>query len=292
MSAPLILEILQNHPSYQQWLNALRRKEQVPPQGVPIAVRLPLLASLAQDWDGPVLWVTDRGNHALSQREEARLWLGKETYLFAEPTPLFYEVAAWGAGTRRERLQALTMLARYHLPSVEKPGSPLVLFTSVRALMTRTMPRREFLKACKRLSPGNRLSIPSLLHWAFQAGYAPTNVVVEAGHFAHRGGIVDIWPPAMESPLRLDFFGDEIESIRTFDPTTQRTIGQQALALLTPAREYLLSENATPEAFHEFHARSERARKWLERLPSRPATVAQDPLVRDFNALREQLVAE
>lgn len=46
------------------------------------------------------------------------------------------------------------------------------------------------------------------------------------------------------------------------------------------------------EAFHEFHARSERARKWLERLPSRPATVAQDPLVRDFNALREQLVAE
>lgn len=253
MSASLILEILQNHPFYQQWLNALRQKGQMPAQGVPVATRLPLLARLAQDWDGPVLWVTDRGNHALSQRDEAQLWLEKETYLFSEPTPLFYEMASWGAGTRRERLQALTVLASYHLPYIEKPRSPVVLFTSVRALMTRTMPRRDFLKACKRLSPGDRLSLPSLLHWAFQVGYTPTNVVVEVGQFAYRGGIVDIWPPAMESPLRLDFFGDEIESIRTFDPATQRTSAQQTQALLTPAREYLLPENASPEAFHEFH---------------------------------------
>ncbi|MEJ5241608.1 MAG: transcription-repair coupling factor [Anaerolineales bacterium] len=257
MNAAIVLETLRRYSIYREWLEALEQKQVLPAQGIPRAVRLPLLAALTRDWPGPVLWITDRGNHALSQREEARAWLGEgvNLALFAEPTPLFYEQASWGAATRQERLQALTSLAVYHLPFAEKPSQPPILFTSVRALMTRTMPRRDFLKACKRLTPGTQMSIPALLRWAVQAGYTPVNTVIEVGQIAHRGGIVDLWPPSAPSPLRLDFFGDEIESIRRFDPGTQRTTGEAPNLLLTPAREYLLpeAETATPDSYHEFH---------------------------------------
>ncbi len=256
MSLELIFAAFRQHPVYREWLESLRARRVAAPQGMPQAIRLPAIATLAQEWLGPILWITDRGNHALNQREEMRTWMGNTALLplFAEPTPLFYEQAAWGASTRQERLQALTILARYHLPSVEKPAAPVVIFTSVRALMTRTLPRRDFLKACKRIVPSLSFPLPSLLRWAVQAGYEPVNVVTSIGQIAHRGGIVDIWPPASPLPLRLDFFGDEIESLRTFDPLTQRTIGSESAVLLTPAREYLLPEATEPaEAYNEFH---------------------------------------
>lgn len=257
MTAAIVLETLRRYSIYREWLEALQQRQMLPAQGIPAAVRLPLLAALSRDWPGPVLWITDRGNHALSQREEARAWLGEGATLalFAEPTPLFYEQASWGASTRKERLEALTSLAVYYLPFAEKPESPPILFTSVRALMTRTIPRRDFLKACKRLTPGTQMSIPALLRWAVQAGYTPVNTVIEVGQIAHRGGIVDLWPPAEPSPLRLDFFGDEIESIRRFDPATQRTAKIESALLLTPAREYLIPPETAEEAeaYNEFH---------------------------------------
>ena len=64
--------------------------------------------------------------------------------------------------------------------------------------------------------------------------------MIAPGQFARRGGILDIWPPAENEPVRLEFFGDEIETLRRFDPATQRTVRQNGLekVMLTPAREY------------------------------------------------------
>ena len=214
------------------------------PLGLPRSARLPILASLHADLNQPILLVTDRANHALSLFDELAFWLpDAPRYLFAEPNPLFYEQAAWGVTTRRERLQTLTALANYHLPFTQKPQTPPVIVASARALMTRTLPRRDFLKACKKLSAGESIQLEILIHnWA-AIGYQRVDTVLDAGQFSHRGGLLDIWPMAEKQPVRLDFFGDEIETLRQFDPATQRTIAKLESILVTPAREYIEGES-------------------------------------------------
>jgi transcription-repair coupling factor (superfamily II helicase) len=76
--------------------------------------------------------------------------------LFPEPNPLFYERAAWGVTTRRDRLAVLTALAVYQIPGAALPSRPPVIIAPARALMTRTLPRRDFLKATRTLSPDRR----------------------------------------------------------------------------------------------------------------------------------------
>ncbi|HLO31270.1 MAG TPA: transcription-repair coupling factor [Anaerolineales bacterium] len=245
----ILLNKIRELSQYQQLLSQLqtdgRLARQVPGLGLPRAARLPVLAALHQDLDTPVLLITDRADHSLSLFDELGFWDKSPRYHFGEPNPLFYEQAAWGVTTRRERLQTLTALSSYHLPFAQKPEVQPVFVTSARALMTRTMPRRDFLKACKKLSPGQSTQPDTLARSWVEIGYQRANTVLEPGQFSRRGGIMDIWTPAERLPVRLDFFGDEIETIRRFDPATQRTVENLASILITPAREYLSRPSET-----------------------------------------------
>jgi transcription-repair coupling factor (superfamily II helicase) len=237
-----LLDSLRQIPSYQRLLAGLRTGDQLPGLALPRAARLPVLVALYTDLKQPVLLVTDRADHALQLHDELAFWLPDTSrYIFSEPNPLFYEQAAWGSTTRRERLQTLTSLAAYHLPFVAKRPSAPIIVTSARALMTRTLPRRDFLKASKQIKIGQKLSLSNLLEEWLQIGYQPADTVLEPGQFSHRGGLLDIWPQSEPSPVRLDFFGDEIDTIRRFDPGSQRTIDNLPAVLITPAREYLIN---------------------------------------------------
>ncbi|MBL8104070.1 MAG: transcription-repair coupling factor [Anaerolineales bacterium] len=235
-----ILNSIRSLPQYQNLLSQLKAGKQIAGLGLPRAARLPVLAALLEDIGQPILFITDRADHALSMFDELGFWVKSPRYHFAEPNPLFYEQAAWGVTTRRDRLQALTALSTYHLPFTPKPEAPPVFVTSIRSLMTRTMPRRDFLKACKKLSVNQTIQPDSLLRSWAEIGYQRVNTVLEPGQFSSRGGILDIWATAETMPVRLDFFGDEIETIRRFDPASQRTIEKLDSVLVTPAREYLV----------------------------------------------------
>ncbi len=225
----------------------------IPPGlGLPRAARLGVLAALRQDFDKPILLVTDRADHALSLFDELGVWIPSPRNLFAEPNPLFYEQAAWGATTRRDRLLALTTLAIHHLPFAEKPAEAPVLIASARALMTRTLPLRDFLKSCKKLTTGLEIQPEILLRSWIELGYQRVNTVLEPGQFSRRGGLLDVWPLVEKLPIRLDFFGDEIEAIRRFDPASQRTVEKMESLLITPAREYLVPGEQKP-GLTEFH---------------------------------------
>ena len=240
-----LIRTIKELPEYQTLLKTLQEDVTQPGLGLPRAARLPLLSALREDLDRVVLLVTDRADHALSLYDELAFWTGDvPRYHYAEPNPLFYEQAAWGTATRRERLQTLTGLARYHLPFVEKPETPPILVTSARSLMTRTLPRRDFLKACKRLSVGQTIQPEPLLRSWAEIGYQRVDTVLEPGQFSHRGGLLDVWPPVEPYPVRLDFFGDEIDTIRRFDPASQRTVEKLESLLITPAREFLYSDQS------------------------------------------------
>lgn len=238
-----LLNQIRSLPAYPSLLDALKSGASRPGLALPRAARLPVLAAVHADMGQPIVLVTDRADHALQLHDELAFWLPDvERYTFSEPNPLFYEDAAWGNTTRRERLQTLTALARYHLPFARKPSTPPVIVASARALMTRTLPRRDFLKASKQLKVGQNIAPKNLLEEWLRIGFQPADTVLEPGQFSHRGGLLDIWPQSEPQPVRLDFFGDEIDTIRRFDPASQRTVEQLESILVTPAREFVFSD--------------------------------------------------
>lgn len=236
----MILDEIRSLKAYQDLKADLLAGVLLPGLALPRAARLPILSALHEDTQYPILLLTGRADRALTLLDELSFWLPDvPCALFPEPNPLFYELAAWGTLTRRDRLQALTLLASYHLPGSIKPEKPPVLVASVRALMTRTLPRREFLKATRILKIGQTIAPDSLKRSWIDLGYQPSDTVLESGQFSHRGGILDIWTPSQIEPVRLELFGDEIDTIRVFNPATQRTTRSLQEFIITPAREVL-----------------------------------------------------
>ncbi len=178
--------------------------------------------------------------------------------MFNEPAPLFYENAPWGENTRHERLKVLTALAVHHIPGAQVTDSALsapLIIAPARAIMARTLPRRDFLRHTRSFRPGITARPEELARNWVSLGYENTNTVIAPGQFARRGGIVDLWSPASPHPVRMEFFGDEIETLRSFDPATQRTTGILERLMVTPAREFILPAEGTelPAEVSEFH---------------------------------------
>ncbi|TFI60250.1 transcription-repair coupling factor [Sphingomonas parva] len=136
-----------------------------------------------------------------------------------------------------ERLATLHALQR-------KSSKPQLLVTTVNAATQRTLTPFRIRQLVARLAPGERIDLDRLTALLTANGYHRTDTVHDAGEFAVRGGIVDLFPAGETEGLRLDFFGDEIESVRRFDPATQRTSGTVEGFTLLPASETLLDEDS------------------------------------------------
>ena len=124
-----------------------------------------------------------------------------------------------------------------------KPKGPQLVLTTLNALTQRTLTPFRVRQLVARLAPKERIAITRLADMLQSNGYVRTDTVHDRGEFAIRGGIVDLFPGGEEQPLRLDFFGDEIETVRRFDPTDQRTTGSIDGFTLLPASEALLDED-------------------------------------------------
>lgn len=245
-----MLDTIRKHSAYIDVLDRIKVGNTLSGLALMRSARLPVLSALALDLNVPILLVTDRSDRALMMMDELGFWLPHHPrFHFSEPTPLFYEPAAWGAVTRRDRLQALTALALYHLPGAPKPTEPPVVVTSLRALMTRTLPRRDFLVNSKTIHLNQSVNPEELQRLWVGIGYESVDTVVDFGQFSRRGGILDVWAPSEPFPARLEFFGDEVDTLRQFDPASQRTIRNLDEVLITPAREFLSTkaEGLIPE---------------------------------------------
>ncbi|MEZ5892277.1 MAG: transcription-repair coupling factor [Parvularculaceae bacterium] len=121
------------------------------------------------------------------------------------------------------------------------PGA-FIIVAPVNAAIQRTPPRQAIENAALSLAPGAVMEMDALTQYLSANGYARSSTVREPGEFAVRGGLVDIFPPGAEEPVRLDFFGDALESVRAFDAETQRTTRQLSGFSLAAASEILLSE--------------------------------------------------
>ncbi len=207
------------------------------PQKLYAAARAYVIAGLAVEREGPVLVVTGTAEQAQRWVERLELFLPPtngvpHVSLYAEPDALPYERIPWAGRTRQLRLTALAALQ-------QKSGRPTVVVSSASAMMQKTLPARAFRMALRPLRVGSFVQLDDLTGRWVQSGYEPVQVVEEPGTFARRGGIVDIWPPNLSHPVRIDLFGDEVETLRAFDPTTQRSERQLEKVLIGPGSEAL-----------------------------------------------------
>ena len=180
------------------------------------------------------------------------------TWLDPEPSPLFH--AAWEtlphenklphADVISERLETLISLTS------EKSDRPRLIVTSVIALLQRTFTGKDLRNRTRTLRRGDTTNPLDLIEWLEEQGYEPETQVTGKGELSWRGGIVDVWPLSSPWPVRLEFFGDELESLREFDPQAQisREIIPEVilppageLGLLKPARSKLVEGNAAAE---------------------------------------------
>ncbi len=98
---------------------------------------------------------------------------------------------------------------------------------------------QDYLKNTRTLRLGQQVTPDELTRAWVDIGYEYANIVVEAGQFSRRGGILDVWSPGEPKPVRIEFFGDEIDTMRAFDPATQRTVESVEVLTIPPAREIL-----------------------------------------------------
>ncbi|MCS7220456.1 MAG: transcription-repair coupling factor [Anaerolineae bacterium] len=240
-----LLDFLGHIEPFADLLEGIQAGKAFPiPLSIPTSARAYVCAAMVNRLARPALVITARMDLSILYAEQLRAWLPhpEVVFLLADPDALPYERVPWSRETRQMRMAALIALAQAQLPGLQvarDSSAPPVVVASARALMQMTIPVRELRSALRVLRRGQRVDLNGLLEAWVGLGYRSVALVEEPGTFSRRGGIVDIWPPNLPAPARLELFGDEVDSLRSFDPSTQRTQAHLDAILIGPATEAL-----------------------------------------------------
>ena len=186
-------------------------------------------ASLVATQGRTVLVVAPSEDRARRWRAELSGWLGEDRVVaFPERESLPYEAGSPSSTAVHQRLLALWRL---------RDGEPLAVVASLRAVMQWTVPADSLAERGRALRVGTTLPWQKTAAWLLSLGYEPVPEVSEPGTFSRRGGIIDVYPASATEPARIELFGDDVESIRSFDPVTQRSQATLEELVVLPARE-------------------------------------------------------
>ena len=206
--------------------------------GVPDGFLPSLMADLTRAADTRAVLIA-ADDAAMRAVADAAIWFAPEIDVLQFPAwdCLPYDRASPSLRVTSERMAALAALQA-------KTTKPQLLITTVNAVTQRTLTPFRLRALTARLAPGERIDRDALAALLSANGYIRSETVADAGDFAVRGSLVDLFPAGMPHALRLDFFGDEIESVRSFDPADQRSIARVDSFTLLPASESLLDEDS------------------------------------------------
>ena len=166
----------------------------------------------------------------------------------ARPQTLFYP--AWEVFPHEGKLPHADVISDRLLTLVSLSDNSRLVVTSVTALLQKTFPPGEIQERTRTLARGDQINPLDLIEWMEEQGYEPEAQVSQKGEIALRGGIVDVWPLTSPWPARLEFFGDELESLRYFDPLTQISREEISRVTLPPAGELGILKNSPPATRH------------------------------------------
>ncbi len=221
-----------------------------------------LAAAIART-QGPLLWIVPNRRSLEQRLGELRTFLGGSRPVLAYPD---WEVEPYrgyspDASKLHRQIAALTALAG---------EEPAVVVAEAAALLRRVLPLARLRERIESVEVACSLDRDALVRRLVERGYLVTEQCTEAGNLSVRGGVLDVFSPAHSLPLRIEFWGDEVESLRTFDPYTQRSVETLQSCRLAPVRELQLDTEATqllPEQLKRLSdasGLSPRARKAIE----------------------------
>ena len=228
----ILLQALEKSPEYQQLLDAISRGSVAAVSGLSQITRSHFLAALHAKSSRPSVFLVQDELAASRLQEELESFLGVQIPILPERELTFVEASGVSRQWEQKRLKLLYDLAAGKLP---------LLIASFGAMALRTMPRAVLFSASILLRVGASFTPEDLIERLTQAGYSRTTLVEGVGQFALRGGILDVYSPGEAMPVRCEFFGDELDAMGFFDPTTQRRTENTEQALLLPVAESLPS---------------------------------------------------
>jgi transcription-repair coupling factor (superfamily II helicase) len=194
-----------------------------------------LISKLFRERQEPILAVTATSQQAEAIVEELQFYTGE-----AEPSILYFppynilpfKFLSYHNETAGRRISVLYRLL--------EATAPTIVVTTIEALLQKLVPRQEVSSYAELVLTGEEIERDYLLSKLVSGGYSQTAIVEEPGDFSVRGGIVDVFSPLYPDPLRMEFFGDFVESMRFFSASSQRQFQSVAEAVILPAREIIL----------------------------------------------------
>jgi len=236
MNLSPLRSLLQEMPAYRQLVDELSSIEGEHKATILDTAKPYLIAALYEELNLPLMVVTGQPESARKLHEQLRAWCSRSAELHRLPELDFlpYDSSQLSAVSYQmiERLRALATLALYE----KSDKSPLVV-TSALAIMNKTIAKRDFATACHILKPCAAAEPLELMRRWQSLGYEMEDVVEVPGQMSRRGGIIDVFPPCSQSPVRIEFFGNQIETMRCFDPESQRSTSPVSSVIVTPVKE-------------------------------------------------------
>ena len=235
-----ILKLAKNSSSFQKVKEKIKSGEKtIFLSGLSGSGRSFFLAYLFGELNRPILVLTSDPEESIRITEDLSSFLGKEkVFHFPAWGTLPYDFVFPSSEVIGSRLLAL-----YHL-SFKKN---VMVVASARGAMEKTLSPDDFSKNCLSLKVGDNYELELLVKKLLNLGFVRYPCVEEVGSFSQRGGILDLFPYTSENPIRMEFFGDKVDSIREFSVLTQRTIQKVDQALILPKREVLISDEKMEE---------------------------------------------
>jgi transcription-repair coupling factor (superfamily II helicase) len=210
-----------------------------------------VISRAAREYPGPLMVIAEDTPSAQRLEQELRFYLGQDApplLHFPDWETLPYDSFSPHSDITSERLAAL-----YRLPSLTRG----ILIAPVQTLMHRLAPRDYLEARSLMLDVGQKLEPVEMRRRLEAGGYRCVTQVMEHGEFALRGGLMDVFPMGSATPYRIDLFDDRIESLRHFDPETQRTLDTVQRIRLLPAHEFPLDEQGITRFRHNFREQFE-----------------------------------
>ena len=218
-----------------------------------------LLANLANITDEPIIAIMPDSEEAENLYDDLVFLMGEDKvgYFSAMQSPP-YEFRSPSAETVGKRLSTISRLKRSEL---------LIVVTSIEAIIEPSILPQDFENESVHLKAGDEMELDDLAEKMVRLGFQRVPLVEEVGDFARRGGLIDFFSPGFDSPVRVEFFGDEIDTIRQFEVPSQRTIGHLDEVMLLPRREVPITQ--------------ETIERYIERLPDDDADLLRSRYLND-----------
>lgn len=228
-----IMQLVKDSSNFKEIIeNSSKSNYPVSITGLSGSAKSNYIYALFEEMDSSFIIFADSDVEAKNIYEDLSFYY-PQVYYFPTKEVVFYNVDAVSGDLRWERLKVIKKMLE---------GGKKIIVASIETLAAKFIPVELYREYTFNYSVGDVIDLEKLEKKLIQCGYEKMDIVEEKGQFAVRGGIFDIYPPTSEEPYRVELFDDEIDSIRTFNPETQRSIDKVKKIEIFPAKEVILSE--------------------------------------------------